>query len=268
MIVAILGSNGYLGKFLTNRLSADQTVTVIPVNKQTIDLTNHNSVLNFLQTNKIDTVINCAVAGGNLQINDVNYKVLQDNLNIFLNFYNNSKYFKKFINIGSGSEFNTKTDIDNAIEDAILNAYPTESYAYSKNIISRLVLENDKFFTLRLFGCFDKTEHEFRLLKKFSAQTSFSLMDRKFDYISASDFYKIVDHYLKNDSLQKDINCVYGTKHYLSEILTEFKSLHHIDTDLKIEGINILNYTGNANKLNSLNLNLDGLQKGLELYFN
>ena len=268
MIVAILGSNGYLGKFIANKLSMDQTVTVIPVNKQTVNLTNHDSVLNFLQTNNIDAVINCAVAGGNLQINDVNYKVLQDNLNIFLNFYNNSKYFKKFINIGSGSEFNTKTDINNAIEDAILNAYPTESYAYSKNIISRLVLENDKFFTLRLFGCFDKTEHEFRLLKKFSAQPSFSLMDRKFDYISASDFYKIVDHYLKNDSLQKDINCVYGTKHYLSEILTEFKRLHHIDTDLKIEGINILNYTGNANKLNSLNLNLDGLQKGLELYFN
>jgi DNA (cytosine-5)-methyltransferase 1 len=42
-------------------------------------------------------------------------------------------------------------------------------------------------------------------------------MDRKFDYISADDFYKIVDHYLKNDQLQKDINCVYETKHYLSE---------------------------------------------------
>ena len=88
MIIAILGSNGYLGKFLTNRLSLDQSVTVIPVNKQTIDLTNYTSVLNFLQANNIDTVINCAVAGGNLQINDVNYKVLQDNLNIFLNFYN------------------------------------------------------------------------------------------------------------------------------------------------------------------------------------
>jgi len=268
MIVAVLGSNGYLGKFLTNKLLLDNSVSVISVNKQTIDLTNHSSVLNFLQDKQIDAVINCAVAGGNLQINDVNYKVLQDNLNIFLNFYNNSKYFKKFINIGSGSEFNTKTDIDSAVEDAILNAYPSESYAYSKNIISRLVLENDKFFTLRLFGCFDKTEHEFRLLKKFSAQTSFSLMDRKFDYISASDFYKIVDHYLKNDQLHKDINCVYENKYFLGEILTEFKRLHHIDTDLKIEGINILNYTGNANKLSSLNLNLDGLQKGLELYFN
>jgi nucleoside-diphosphate-sugar epimerase len=265
MKVAILGAGGYLGSYLVKHLSP--IYTVLPISRDTIDLTNFGQVKAWLIEHRPDVVIHCAVTGGKQNVNEKIYEDVQSNLNIFLNFYNNSQYFKQFINVGSGSEFDSKQSIDTALEEHVLDSFPVESYAYSKNLIARLVLEKHNFFTLRLFGCFDQSEPDFRLLKKFTNTSNFSFYDRKFDYISASDFCKIVKHYIDNDMSIKDMNCVYSEKFYLSEILTKFKTLHHIPTELKIEGINILNYTGSSAKLDSLDLQLDGLDKGLEHYF-
>lgn len=265
MKVAILGAGGYLGSYLVKHLSP--IYTVLPISRDTLDLTNFGQVKAWLIEHKPDVVIHCAVTGGKQNVNEKIYEDVQSNLNIFLNFYNNSQYFKRFINVGSGSEFDSKHSINNASEEQVLDSFPAESYAYSKNLIARLVLEKYNFYTLRLFGCFDSSEPDFRLLKKFTNTNNFSFYDRKFDYISANDFCKIVRYYIDNDDLFKDMNCVYKEKFYLSEILAKFKTLHHIPTELKIEGINILNYTGSSTKLDSLNLQLDGLYKGLEHYF-
>lgn len=265
MKVAILGAGGYLGKYLVKHL--EPVYKVLPLSRDNIDLTNFVDVRDWLKTNRPDVVVHCAVAGGKQTVNGKIYEDVQNNLNVFLNFYNNSQYFGKFINVGSGSEFDSRYSIDLALEEDIVKAFPAESYAYSKNLISRLVLEKDNFFTLRLFGCFDHSEPDFRLLKKFINSKVFDFYDRKFDYISASDFCKIVRHYVDSVPIHKDMNCVYKDKFYLSEILTKFKTLHHIPTELKIEGINILNYTGSSSKLESLGLALDGLDLGLTHYF-
>lgn len=265
--IVILGSKGYLGKYISDSLTQNTNHFVYRLNRGIIDLTNTTMVQDWLNYNNPDVIVNLAVAGGNQNVDKVSYEDLQNNLNIFLNFYNNSKYFKKFINIGSGSEFDTRANIDRKKEEDIFKTFPLESYAYSKNIISRLSKEKENFYTLRLFGCFDKSEPDFRLLKKFPKEKIFSFLDREFDYISASDFYKILLYYIENDNLIKDINCVYDKKLKLSEILNKFKAMHHIDTEVKIEGINNFNYTGDFNKLKSLPINLEGIDKGLEFYY-
>jgi nucleoside-diphosphate-sugar epimerase len=263
MKVAILGSNGFLGNYFTKNLSSDYDL--IPVSRQVLDLTDSIKVKEWLEINTPDVIINCAINGGKLTLKEKVYDDIQKNLIIFLNFYNNSKYFKKYINIGSGAEFNIFNSINNAKEEDILHSFPTDSYSYSKNIISRLVLEKPNFYTLRIFGCFDSLEPDYRLLKKFSS-VSLQLFDRKFDYISASDLCKIVDYYINNDELIKDINCVYSEKFMLSDILSKFNNYKKIKIPINVIGINDLNYTGDSSKLETLKINLDGLDLGLQKY--
>jgi hypothetical protein len=202
------------------------------------------------------------MVGGKIGLHDQIFEDVQSNLSIFLNFYNNSNLFKKYINIGSGSEFDIRCDINNAAELSILDACPKESYAYSKNVIARMVLGKDNFYTLRIFGCFDQSEPDFRLFKKVLSNNISSILDRQFDYISASDFMKILKYYLYNDNLIKDINCVYSDKLYLSQILDKFNK------EIKINGINPLNYTGNGNNLSNLKIKLDGIDIGIKEYIN
>lgn len=258
--VSVIGSSGFLGNFISNNLKEFE---IIRITRNNLDLLNFKSVRKWLEETNPDVIINCAIAGGNNRTSDLNKANLSDaqnNLVAFLNFYNNSDLVKKYINIGSGAEFDVRNNIDCFEESQIFNHIPDESYGFSKNIISRLIYEKSQYYTIRLFGCFDSTEAETRLFKKVLNKKIENYLDRKFDYISAKDFLKVLKHFILNDNLPKDINCVYSEKKKLSEILSFFKT-EVISTD-----IDNRNYTGDSKNIQSLNINFDGLEKGIEEY--
>jgi nucleoside-diphosphate-sugar epimerase len=266
MKILILGANGFLGSYLSKKLS--ETFEVIPITRKNLNLLSFNEVREFLSKESFHTVINCAIAGGSKTgIDQKNYKDLQDNISIFLNFFNNSNKFKKYINIGSGAEFDLTKNIELVDESLIFDRYPNDSYGYSKNLISRLCYEKNNFYTLRLFGCFGNEEDRNRLLKKYiSIQDSFSLIDRYFDYISIEDFFRVVKFYILNDIEFRDINCVYNEKIKLSEFLTRYDQFKDIKSNFSIINQSDKNYTGNGNKLNELKINLKGLNQSLKEY--
>lgn len=263
MKIAILGAKGYLGSYLVDRLIHNHTV--IPVTRDTLDLTDYNQVDKWLGKASPDIIINCAIGGGGRNVNDINYSDVQRDLAIFLNFYNNAAV-KKYINIGSGAEFDRRTSITNAEEWEIRNAKPLESYGFTKNTIARMILKRQNFFTLRLFGCFDSSEPNIRLFKKFKADGEITIQDRYFDYISAEDFERIVEHYCTSTDLFKDLNCVYENKMMLSEQLKLFAKYHVPNglIDVKIE--RGLNYTGSSSNLAKLKIPLRGLEQGIKDY--
>jgi len=266
MKIAVLGANGYLGKFLVNSLLADN-YNVLPVTRETLILTNYSEVNRWLEVNKPNVVINCATAVSITDVRDnkINYDDLRNNINIFLNFYNNDNLFDRFINIGSGAEFDKSIDITNAQESDILTSQPIESYGYSKNLISRLVLEKDKFCTLRLFGCFGSTESSIRLFPQLKTKSLINIEDRQFDYFSVRDFYNVIRHYLNNKIIYKDINCVYKEKYWLREIVEIFKHHHNLPAVITVTSTG-KNYTGNGDRLSYLNLKLNGLEKSIKEY--
>lgn len=266
MKLAILGSDGFLGKTLTEKFQSKYDV--IPINRKNLNLTNYNEVNNWLKNIRPDTIINCATNGvlTATQTYDVNYFDIQNNLSIFLNFYN-SKYTKKFINVGTGSEFDITKDLNSIEEHHILNVLPQDSYSYSKNLISRMILNRENFYTLRLFGCFGKHENNKRLFKKLLNNSEISLIDKKFDYISLDDYSKIINFYILNKDLIKDINCVYKEKYLLSDVVNLFVSIHKLEIKIQIEKITDKNYTGDFKKLQSLNIELEYLENGLKNYF-
>jgi dTDP-4-dehydrorhamnose reductase len=257
MKVAIIGAGGYLGTFITTFL-AQKGYEVIPITRQQLNLTNFEAVTNWLTMAKLDGVINCATAS-NISVENKSYNDVLNNLNIFQNFYDNSDLFDKFINIGSGAEFDRTKSIDNAVEEDVLTAQPQDSYGFSKNIISRLSRQHNKFYTLRLFGCFYSSEPDFRLFKKVIRDDNVKIVDRYFDYISGQDFCTVLDHYLNNSVEYNDINCVYQEKIKLSRTLSIIRPVDVIEESS-------LNYTGNGDKLAKLDLNLIGLVKSIENY--
>lgn len=261
MKIAVLGARGFLGKYLTGYLYSVGH-TVLPVTRDTVNLENYHLVDHWLETNRPEVVINCAISGGGARVNDINYSDVQRDLGVFMNFYN-SAWTGRYINIGSGAEFDRRHPITNAVEEDILFNHPLESYGFVKNAISRLCLNRENFYTLRLFGCFDRSEPSNRLFKKFLFDKSIVVNDRYFDYISASDFARIINYYCESNILLKDINCVYQEKYKLSQILymLDYTSVPNL------AGPYLENaYTGLGKKLASLPIELMGLEFGLKNY--
>ena len=264
--VAVLGANGTLGRLICQNLRLGG-YTVYAITRKELDLCNSTAVEQWLRANNPDTIVNCATAGGKLTVKDIIYDDVRNNVSIFLNFYNNKALFKKFINVGSGAEFNNLQHIRLAVESDIVTASPTTSYGFSKNLISRIILDTDNFYTVRLFGCFERSEPDFRILKRVLMQDTVLIEDKQFDFISFDDFYKILIHYIDAEIPKyKDINCVYDKKYNLSELVEKFKAINKLMTRIEIADSRGLDYTANGDRLKSLNLDLDGLEKGFESY--
>ena len=266
MKILITGANGYVGNYLLNHLSQAHTVVGL-MGKEEINLLDSDAV-NKLFENKFDIVIHCAVAGRyNHLAADEN--ILASNLRMFLNLYANRHSYDKFINIGSGAEFDLSRSIDVAEEDEIYHRVPSASYALSKNIISKLILLEDKFYTLRVFGLLAESPPVNTLLYKFykavTNNQSFPINgDRYFDFFSASDLVKIIEYLVDHNLFEKDINLVYNEKLKISEILTKYCELHKMDSSLiNIESTSELNYTGSSKLVDAIPVKLDGLTSAL-----
>lgn len=263
--VAVLGARGFLGSYICHNL---RNHIILPVTRQTLDLTDYDQVSDWLDQARPDTIINCATAGGKTKLGDHNYSDLQNNVQLFLNFYNLSDKFHRFINIGSGAEFDRSLDIFQVQENDICRSNPSDSYGLSKNIIARLCLEKPNFCTLRLFGIFDSTEPDIRILKKCQIQQEITVNDCEFDMISARDFLRILDYYISvNEITYQDINCVYSDKTTLESIVRHFASIHNANLRISINrSATPKNYSGSGQRLANLGLDLWGLNTGLEHY--
>ena len=267
MKILITGANGFVGDYLLHHLSQAHTVVGL-MGKKDIDLLDSEAVNKLFET-QFDVVIHCAVAGRyNHLAADEN--ILASNLRMFLNLYANRHSYSKFINIGSGAEFDLSKSIDSAEEDEIYHRVPSASYALSKNIIAKLILLEDKFYTLRVFGLLAESPPENTLLYKFyKAVTNnqpFPIKgDRYFDFFSASDLVRVIEHLIDNSLPKKDINLVYDEKLKISEILTKYCELHGMNAELiNVESTSELNYTGSSKLVDSIPIELDGLTSALK----
>lgn len=255
--IVILGSNGFIGKYLTQQLNTTG------LNRNNINLTDFNQVKSWLIKNTPNVVINCACnSNTNLYFDE---KIFNQNLTIFNNFYSLRNYFGKFINLGSGAEFDRRYSIDCVIEESLFHSFPVDHYGKSKNIISRLCYFTPNFYNLRLFGCFHSTETEFRLFKKILNFTEIHIIDRKFDYFYLDDLLTVIRYYIKESPQIKDINLVYKEKLTILEQSMKFVEINNLNVNIK-SSLSFNNYTGSGYKLETLDLNLKGLDIGFMEY--
>jgi hypothetical protein len=174
--------------------------------------------------------------------------------------------FDHFINIGSGAEFDTSKNLNQVKEEKLTEISPWNIYDFTKNTIARLCLEKPNFSNLRIFGVYDKSEPDFRLLKKILNKKINYIDDRYFDFISAKDFLSIVEYYI--DDLKvcyKDINCVYNEKLKLTDFVNKFLKINNLQYNFNTMK-SYKDYTGDGNRLSTLPIKLLGHDEGLKNY--
>ncbi len=274
MNILVTGANGFIGSNIIKLLSNDINFKFFNGNRNSIDLYSTESIERYLDKHQIDTVIHCAIEGGSRLKQDT-YEMFYRNILMYENLIKFNDRYKTFINFGSGAEFDRRYDISNINEYDVFNTIPIDFYGLSKNIISKLSLNNRGSVNLRIFGCFYHNELNTRFIKNninnyLNRQPIVIHQDRYMDFFYIEDLSNVVEYFLKNPvSSYKDINMSYLKKYKLSDIANIINELSSYKVDIKIENLsNGLNYTGNGSLLNSLGLKFKGIELGIVECYN
>jgi hypothetical protein len=251
--ILLIGANGFVGSNILQNFQSKYSVQTI-TRADAIDFSKLDSIKNLLEQSRPSIVINCLTYGAK-QVSQGPSVEVANNTAMFYNFLMCKDLFDLYINIGSGAEFDRFQDVNSVKEHDLNYVIPQDSYGFAKNLIARSIQTvQDKFY---------------RLLPRFLGSSSeFILEDRYFDYISATDFVKIVEFAILHRPQVHDINCVYYDKYKLSDFLNLFCKVQNIKKNFTISKQSQINYTGNGSRLNYIKnlIKLQGLEQGLRDY--
>lgn len=236
MNILITGSSGYIAKSIYNSFKHSCNITTI--NRDSFDLCDKVATTSFLQDKFYDVVIHTATVGGSRLCTESSV-ILENNLKMFFNLYDNRGKFNKFISFGSGAEINGKDT----------------PYGMSKRIINQFIQNTNNFFNLRIYGVFDENEIDTRFIKsniyRYIKKTNLIVHeDKEMDFIYMSDLLEIIQYFILNDNVeQKIIDCVYKEKYKLSHIANIINELdiHRSLIDINKNYSN--SYTGSFHNL-------------------
>lgn len=268
MRILITGGNGNIAKMINRNLS--NKYEIVNLSRTDLNVLSLKEISNYLNKNNFDILVHTAILGGR-RTKEENGDVTHNNLIMFENLLHFSDRFKMIINFDSAAIYDRNTDILNRKEEDLFTI-PDDYYGFSKYVIYKRSLQYDNVFNFRIFNIFHTNEETDRFIKQcFLAKknnTNVNIFEDKwFDFVYENDFIKIIDYYFTNinnrNNLEKTINICYNEKYRLSDIAQLIVDKSNVNI-LKENSIN--NYSGNGEKLYKLGLNLDGLNKSLQLY--
>jgi GDP-L-fucose synthase len=271
MNILVTGCNSFLGKEISQSFLRNE-YELIMTDRTTLDVSNEDSVNTFFDNNKVDIVVHTAIKGGTRNHND-KFQDFFNNIGMFNNLLKHSDKFKLMFNFGSGAEFGRTGECSNKSEEQIYEYLPSDFYGLAKNLITREINSyNGNIINLRLFGCFGLYENENRFIKNAlrSIQNNEPItihQNKKMDFISASDVFRIIDYYIKNYNigLPTDINLCYNIKRDLKSIAKQIYTLTNIEENIIINNVNMgKEYTGDYSNLYNLGCDIEGFDMGLE----
>ena len=269
MRILITGANGFIGRNLAAALSEYE---VTKLTRQTVDLTNKTAVDVFFKDKSFDVVIHCAMVGGRRYLSDGS-EVLYKNLAMFYNLLAHQDKFGKIINFGSGAELDRTQDIDLS-NFYYKDAYPLDYYGMAKNIIARLIENEDKCFSFRLFNVFGADEESARFIRAniqryIDKEPIIIHQDKIMDFFYIDDLVTLVKFYLDKNYIPEEINAVYKDKYTLGGIATMINNLSNYEVDIIVEQEGLSkHYVGKSTRLDLLKLPLKGLAIGIKETYN
>jgi UDP-glucose 4-epimerase len=251
MKILITGGNGYISKGLYNAFKDKYDVTSIT--RQDFDLTDSFETLKYFSNKYFDIVIHCAVSGGS-RLKPDTWGDMDNNLKMYYNLLNCKNKFGAMIHFGSGAETNT----------------PESPYGLSKRVIANSILEQKNFYNIKIFGVFDENELDTRFIKGnikryINKEPMLIHQDKFMDFFYMKDLISLVEYYINNDNVPKQIDCSYVGLYKLSEIANIINKLdkHKVDIHIENKGM-ALSYYGVAN----VKLDFIGLKEGIEEIYN
>ncbi len=246
--ILITGGNSYIAKSLYNALKDKYEITCIT--RQDFDLTNREKTNEWFKDKYFNTLIHTAITGGS-RLKEDDGDVIYKNLLMHSNLLNNNLSYQKFINFGSGAELNS----------------PTDPYGLSKAIIRESILPLPYHYNIRIFGVFDENELDTRFikanLKRYINKQPMEIHQNKYmDFFYMEDLVSLIEFYILNDSLPKEINCTYSESRTLYHIADIINHLNNYKVDIKINKPNMeKEYIG---KFTDLGIKYIGLQDGIK----
>jgi len=269
MKILITGGNGNIAKMIRQNLLSE-TCEIVNLSRSELDVLNQFDIEKYLSKNKFDILVHTAILGGR-RTKEENGDVTHKNLVMFENLIKFADKFKMIINFDSAAIYDRSTDILNRKETE-LYTIPTDYYGFSKYNIFKRSQQYSNIFNFRIFNIFHVNEEPDRFIKKcFSSKKNGENVtiyeDKYFDFVYEDDFIKIIKHYFDNVdnqvNLQKTINICYEKKYKLSDIA---KIILDDDSKINILNNNPMNYSGDGSLLDSLQINLIGLEDSLKKY--
>lgn len=246
MNILVTGGNGYIAKSLVRAFSDYHNIT--SVTRNDFDLSDSVLTSKWFKDKKFDVVIHTAAVGGSRLTPD-GQNVIQQNLMMYYNLLSNKNHFDKFISFGSGAELFQKET----------------PYGISKNIISESIRNTDNFYNLRVFAVFDENELDRRFIKSsinhyINKQPIIIHSEKIMDFFYMQDLISLVEYYINNDNLEKEINCSYQGKKTLLEIASIINDLDNYTVPVFIETKDYGFYCG----VSDLPIKTYGLESGIE----
>jgi nucleoside-diphosphate-sugar epimerase len=249
MRILITGSNGYIGRTLSENLE-DYDVTLLC--RETVDLLDTNSVNKFFSEKFFDVVIHCASVGGNRLVTDGD-SVYEQNINMFNNIVSNKKSFNRLITFGTGAESNP--------------------YGLSKSDIRDIVMVTPNFYNIKVFAVFNEDELDRRFIKsniiRYIKKESMKIhQDKLMDFFYMGDLITLVKYFINNEHPPKEVECSYNIKNTLLDISNMINNLSDYKVPIDIEDNSFGNsYVGNGLFLSDLPLTLIGLEEGIRMTY-
>ena len=248
MKILITGGGGYIGKSLYDTLKNKYDVLIIT--KDECDLSNSVEVNSYFLNTWFDVVIHCAVIGGNRLTKETS-EIIDINLMMYYNLFQNKKHFGKLIHFGSGAEFSQSE----------------MPYGLSKKLISKSINGQHNFYNLRIYAVFDELELDRRFiksnLKRYINKQPIEIYDNKYmDFFYMKDLITLVEYYIENKNLPKQVDCTYSESLTLKDIANFINTLDNYKVEIKTNESEFLSegYIG-FNK--NLKLDYIGLKQGI-----
>ena len=251
--ILITGGNGFIARNLQEQLSLDFDIT--SCTRSDLDLLNHSTVKQFLQSHSFDTIIHTATydAAPIHSFKDPK-KVLHNNTKMFFNLVTLKDESTKLIYFGSGAEFDRQHWVPKMKESYFNQHIPSDPYGFSKYIMNEYTQKSSTIYNLRLFGVFGKYD-DWRT--RFISNTCFHTLsalpitihyNRSLDYIYIDDLVKITSHFIKHNPHHSTYNICTGNPISSKAIANEIVSLS--DTPIPITLRNTIpEYSGDNTRL-------------------
>ncbi|CAB4125461.1 WcaG Nucleoside-diphosphate-sugar epimerases [uncultured Caudovirales phage] len=252
--ILITGGSGYIARSLVNAFKNEYEVTSI--SREDFDMTSFKAMNKFFEGKYFDVVIHTAVSGGSRLKKETSSNI-DINLIMYYNLLQHRENYGKFIHFGSGAEEHT----------------PETPYGLSKRVIAKSILEQDRFYNIKVFGVFDENELDTRFIKanlKRYINKEPMMIDahKKMTFFYMKDLITLVKHYIDSipTTLRIEGYCAYCSDYTLREItdmineLGDYKVLVYMTEEFAND------YTSNYSA--GYGLRYIGFKKGLQEVYN
>ncbi len=214
--IFLTGGSGFIGRNILEQLGEKYQIAA-PTHRE-LELTDVELARRYFADHPVDVVVHTANVGGNHAEKDFPNPAAY-NLRIFFNLVRNSRYFKKFIYLCSGTQYGKQQPIVRVKETDLGKRMPSDEFGLYKYICARYIEDCSlPMVNLVLFGVYGKYEpYEFRFISNALCRALFDMpitisQNAFFDYVWIGDFVRILDYFITHTPRLRTCNIGTGKR--------------------------------------------------------